>query len=112
MNQSPELGALEQKRSELELALKDNLRPILDRLERSGLVKSEIYDTVKEMKSSLSSADKALMVVSSIIDAVSLSGKSYHELMKILCEEKVAHQYRAIVSKIKSSYCDLDGMNV
>ena len=98
MESSPELEVLKTHTYELELALKNNFRHIIDELRNCGLVKSDVYDRVKETNSLLSPLEKSGLLVGSIVDVVKLSSSKYNEFVKILSGNV---QYNVIVSKLQ-----------
>ena len=97
---SKEFKTLQENTHELEVALKHNLPPIVDELHNEGFINYEAYQHVKE-RSSTSKAQIAGELVGSIKDAVELSPKMYHTLIKIFSGKKY---YDAIIKKLCRTY--------
>lgn len=71
------LKSLKKHTGDLEHAISDNWRPIIEQLKNGGFVKSGVYDEVKDAKSMLSPIDKATMIVKNIKDAVHIGRNKY-----------------------------------
>ena len=101
---SPELEAYRKASSMLEIAIKDNIRPIIEKLSSSGFVKSEVYEELRETSQRLSAVEKSRLLVGSIEDAITISPEKYHELVKILSDKAIACQYKDIVHKLQTFF--------
>ena len=99
---SVELQTLKTNTSEIELALKDNFKPIIVELRNQGLIKSGTYERVKDPQFQLTQEDRAGDLVRSIENAVELSLENYHKFVRIL-SGNIA--YKDIVMKLHSTYC-------
>lgn len=86
---------------DLELAFKDNYGPILEDLNKAGLLKSDVYDAMKDPK--LGSREKASLIVNSIKEYVKIQPKNYHKFITIL--EKSERYFYDIIRKLKKTYC-------
>ena len=91
---SLEYATLRNHVEDLELALKDNITPIIEKLNREHLIKSDIYD---RLKGTMSSSTKASDIVTSIVEMVKLNPKNYHQFMRIL--NSTTH-YKDICTKL------------
>ena len=98
--ESPEFKSLKENISELEIALRENFKPILEKLHASGLISNE--DLKKVRKKTTRKLEKSQILIRSIENQVKLSpSQYYHELVMILSDKAV---YKDIVLKLETSY--------
>ena len=103
MEVSMELQTLMEHIDDLELALKDNFTPIINKLRKEGLIKPSIYESVQDVRSSLTPREKAGELIRGVEDAVTLSPDNYYKFIKILNGK--ANLYKDILLKLQSTLC-------
>ncbi len=79
-----EVLLLKRNRRNLELALKDSISPILEKLNEYGLIKPDIYDKLKDSEVKVSSADKASLVMSYLLDKVRIKASHLQTFISII----------------------------
>ncbi len=100
-----ELATLKENARALEIALKDNLKPIINDLRTNGLIKDGVFERVQDVKVCLTQEERSGELVRSIEDVVELSHENYYKFIRILSGKGVAHLYKDIVMKLHSTYC-------
>ncbi len=100
-----ELILLRDKRHILELALKDNLSPILEELNIKGLIKPDIYNKFKDSDVKLSSTEKVSMVLSCLQDKVQLNSRHLQTFVSIISAPNIRVYYEEIIAILEPSEC-------
>ena len=100
---SIELKTIKEKAYKLEIALKDNYKPVIYELRTQGLIKDGTFDRVMDNKLQLTEAERAAELVRSIEDTVKLSSDNYSKLVEILSRRGSA--YKDIVLELQGTYC-------
>ena len=80
MAESKECATLVKHIKELEIALSSDT-DILHFLNKEGFIKDNVYDEVRDPKSTMSPAEKSYKVVNAIRNKVKLNPQSYHKLL-------------------------------
>ncbi len=100
-----ELILLRDKRHILELALRDNLSPILEELNIKGLIKPDIYNKFKDSDVKLSSTEKVSMVLSCLQDKVQLNPRHLQTFVSIISAPNIRVYYEEIIAILEPSEC-------
>ena len=93
----PEVLLLKHNRRNLELALKDSISPILEKLNEYCLIKPDIYDKLKDSEVKVSSADKASFVISCLLDKVRIKASHLQTFISIISAPEVAKHYEDVI---------------
>lgn len=100
--ESIEYIVLADNTSDLETALKDNLRPIVEQLRKEGLLKDAVYERVKDTQVNLTSLERAGMIVTSVKEYVQIEPSNYYKFISILKREE--RHYRDVIKILEKSY--------
>ncbi len=93
---------------ELKIALESD-RDILNFLNREGFIKPNIYEDVNNPDSSLSTSEKAGLLVTGIKNKVKLNPKNYHKLMRHFHQDR--RLYGDIADILDEEYRKQGGMS-
>ena len=103
-----ELLLLRDNRHILEIALTDNISPILEELNIKGLIKPDVYQKFKDSDMKLSSKDKVSLVLSCLQDKVQLNPQHLQTFVSIISAPKISVYYKDIISILqKSEYSNI-----
>lgn len=98
-----ELLLLRDNRHILEIALTDNISPILEELNIKGLIKPDVYQKFKDSDMKLSSKDKVSLVLSCLQDKVQLNPQHLQTFVSIISAPKISVYYKDIISILQKS---------
>lgn len=104
----PEFEAYLSCVSELELSLKDNCSLIIEDLNSQGLLKSDVYEQLKDVKNNnLSSKERSSMIVTSVREYIEIAPANYNKFIKIM--KKHEKLFADVIKKLEQTYKKLKG---
>ena len=110
MSSTPELQAIKNCASKMEIAFKRSDGDLVHNLEKEGFFQEELCEDVLNPRSMLTERQKAGKMVEAIRDAINLSNKKFHTLLAILRQGENAAYYSSIVDSLTEEFGRLGGV--